>query len=181
MPAAKPVTDEERAAIREMHAQGVGRNEMCKRLGRGGRTISRVAAELGLSFDRSGSLAVATAVKKADAAERRARLQVNMLEAAEMLLEQMFQPARVYSFGGKENEYNERQHDEPPFRDKRDIASALTALVGSSTRLAEFDRGAGDTEQKSALVDLQLQLKLAWEQGNHTPPPPPDPSEDDGE
>lgn len=179
MPPAKPVTEAERIAVRELHAQGVSRNEMCKRLGRGGRTISRIAAELGLSFDRSGSLAVATEVKKADAAARRARLQVDMLEAAEKLLVQMFAPAKVYNFGGKDNVYEERAHDEPPFRDKRDIASALTALVGSSTRLAEFDRGAGDTEQQSALVDLMGTLKRAWKEADHTPPPPAEPDEDD--
>jgi hypothetical protein len=26
----------------------------------------------------------------------------------------MFAPMKVYNFGGKENDYNERQHDEPP-------------------------------------------------------------------
>lgn len=180
MPRAKPITDEERALVRQWHAAHVSRNEMCKRLGRGGKTVSRIAAEEGLSFDRTGSLAVATAVKKADAADRRARLQVDSLEAAERLLLQMFSPAKVYNFGGKENTYEERTHDEPTFRDKRDIANAMAQMIASSLRLAEFDRGAGDTEQQSALVNLMATLKRAWKEADHTPPPPPaEPDEED--
>lgn len=181
MPRAKPITAEERALVRQWHAEHVSRNEMCKRLGRGGKTISRIATEEGLSFDRTGSLAVATAVKKADAAERRARLQLDSLEAAEKLLRQMFSPARVYNFGGKENTYEEREHEEPTFRDKRDIASAMAQMIASSLRLAEFDRGAGDTEQQSALVTLMSTLKAAWAEADHTPPPPPDADEGDDE
>lgn len=169
-----PITEQDRADVARLHAAGLGRNAIMREIGRSGRIVSAIAKELGLSFARGKQVKEATEAKKADAASRRARLQVDMLAAAEKLLGQMFSPAKVYNFGGKENTYEEQLHDEPPFSDKRAIAAALTQLVQSSTRLAEFDRGAGDQEMQSALVDLMTSLKRAWREGDHAPPADPE-------
>nr|WSX76182.1 helix-turn-helix domain-containing protein [Streptomyces sp. NBC_00899] len=50
MGAFTPVTDEERERIRELHAQGLGRNEIARTIGRGTRTVSIQAAAMGLTF-----------------------------------------------------------------------------------------------------------------------------------
>lgn len=162
--AARPVTQADYDAVKQLHAQGLGRNEIARRIKRGERTVSRLAAEQGLSFDRAGATAAATAAKKADAASRRARLQVDALEAAERLLEQMFQPALVYNFGGKENSYESRTLNEPPFADKRSIAVALQALTNTAIRLAEYDKATNVDQAKSMLGDLAGALGLAYEQ-----------------
>lgn len=135
-----PVGDGDREQVRALHAEGLSRNEIARRIGRSGRTVSRLAAELGLSFERSGATVAATEARKVDAAERRSRLQVDALAAAERLLGQMFAPSKVYSFGGRENDYNEQEHPEPPFRDKQAIAVALQALAQTALKLAEYDR-----------------------------------------
>lgn len=153
----QPVTDQDYADVQRLHAQGLGRNAICKQLGRSGRTVSRIAAELGLSFDRAGATAVATKVKKANAAERRAEIQVGALEAAQKLLGQMFSPAKVYNFGGKENTYEEMGHNEPPFRDKRDIASAISALAATALKLAEFDKADANTTGVDAWLAAMTQ------------------------
>ncbi|MDP9799358.1 hypothetical protein J2S43_007870 [Catenuloplanes nepalensis] len=156
-----PITDDERRQVRDLHAQGHGRNEISRRTGIHNRRVSAIAADLGLTFVRGARTAAATTARVADAAERRARLQVDMLSAAERLLGQMFSPAKVYNFGGKENDYNERDVDEPPFRDKRDIATALSVLVNGSVRLAEYDKGTGNEDERSMLGDLFDQLRAA--------------------
>ncbi|GAA2327471.1 helix-turn-helix domain-containing protein [Dactylosporangium salmoneum] len=155
------VTPQDYDRVRELHGQGLSRNEIARQLGRSGRTISRIAAELGLSFERAGATAAATEAKKADGAARRAQLQLDALEASQKLLGQMFAPATVYNFGGKENTYEEMRHPEPPFRDKQSIAAAIAALTSTALRLAEYDKATGSEEEKGMLLELRDQLRAA--------------------
>ncbi|GGV42565.1 helix-turn-helix domain-containing protein [Streptomyces spectabilis] len=92
-----PVTDADREAVRRLHADGKGRNEIARELRRSGRTISALADELGISFDRAAEVRAATEVRQADLADPRARF-------AEQLRARLRQPCTVYSFGGKEND-----------------------------------------------------------------------------
>lgn len=140
MPRAKPVTEEERAAVRAYHAEGMTRNQIMRELGRSGRTVSRVAAELGLTFERAGSTATATAEKKANAAALRAQLALNLLQDAARLREQMWMPAKAFNFGGKENSYNDTWLDEPTFVDKRNIIQAAATAIQASLKIDEYDR-----------------------------------------
>jgi hypothetical protein len=136
-----PFTDRERALVTELHAQGHGRNEISRQTGIHSRRVSAIAAELGLSFVRGGArTAAATEARKADAATRRSRIEDAALAATEKLLGQMFSTAKVYNFGGKENDYNEREFDEPPFADKRAIATSVQALMQTALKIAEHDR-----------------------------------------
>lgn len=160
------VTDEDRRRVAELHAQGLSRNAIAAEIGRSGRTVSRIAAEHEppLTFERTRT-AAATAAKKADGAARRAQLQLDALENAGRLMGQMFAPTVVYNFGGKENDYNERPVDEPPFRDKRDIATAIKALADTALKLAEYDKATGNEDEKSMLGDLFDQLREARDGG----------------
>lgn len=166
----RPVTEDERQAVARLHAEGKTRNAIARELGRSGRTITNIAVELGLSFERAGATAAATAAKKADGAARRAALQVDALEAAQRLLGQMFAPTKVFNFGGKDNTYEEAQHQEPPFRDKRDIATALQALAITALRLAEYDKATGSETEKSVLGDMRDQLRAARDVARAEPP-----------
>lgn len=157
----RPVTQADYDRVKELHGKGLTRNAIGKAMGRSGRTVSRIAAELGLSFERGEQIRAATEARKIDAAARRARLQVDALTNAQRLADQMFSPSIVYNFGGKENDYNERTVDEPPFRDKRDIAIALKALADTALRLAEYDKATGHDGDRSMLVDLRDALRAA--------------------
>jgi hypothetical protein len=154
-----PVTAEDRRRVAELHAQGLSRNAIAARLGRSGRTISRICAEHTppLTFERTRT-AAATAAKVADGQARRAQLQLDALDSAGRLMGQMFAPTVVYNFGGKENDYNERPVEEPPFRDKRDIATAIKALADTALKLAEYDKATGNEDEKSMLTDLRAAL-----------------------
>jgi hypothetical protein len=154
-----PVTAEERHRVADLHAAGRSRNAIATELGRSGRTISKICAEHDppLTFERTRT-AAATAAKKADGAARRAQLQLDALDSAGRLMGQMFAPTKVYNFGGKENDYNEVTHDEPPFRDKRDIATAIQALANTALKLAEYDKTTGHDDERSMLTDLREAL-----------------------
>jgi hypothetical protein len=154
-----PVTDADRQRVKELHAEGKSRNQIAAKMGRSGRTVSRICAEYDppLLFERTRTRA-ATEAKKADGAARRAHLQVQALDAAAKLFEQMFAPTVVFNFGGKENDYNERPVEEPPFRDKRDIATSIKALADTALKLAEYDKATGNEDEKSMLTDLREAL-----------------------
>jgi hypothetical protein len=164
-----PITEAERRRIADLHAAGKSRNAIATDLGRSGRTISKICAEHDppLTFERTRT-AAATAAKKADGAARRAQLQLDALDSAGRLMGQMFSPTKVYNFGGKENDYNEVTHDEPPFRDKRDIATAIKALADTALKLAEYDKATGNEDEKSMLGDLFDQLRAARDQSRGT-------------
>ncbi|WP_433793951.1 helix-turn-helix domain-containing protein [Actinoplanes sp. CA-252034] len=157
-----PITAEERQRVAKLHAEGRSRNAIATELGRSGRTISKICSEHDppLTFERTRT-AAATAAKKVDGAARRAQFQLDALDAAGRLMGQMFAPSKVFNFGGKENDYNEVTHDEPPFRDKRDIASAIQALANTALKLAEYDKATGNEDEKSMLGDLFDQLRQA--------------------
>jgi hypothetical protein len=159
MAANRALTDHELEQIRTLHAAGQGRNDIARTLNRSGAVISKACAELGLSFDRS-AVQAATEARKADAAAKRALLQVDLLDDAQRLRAQLWQPATVFNFGGKDNTYEERTLDEPPFADKLKIMQAVGAAVDRSLRLAEHDADGGLEQAKSLLTDLGKALGL---------------------
>lgn len=150
MPGA-PVTEHDRAEVRRLHAEGCARNEIARRIGRSGRTVSRIAAELGLSFDRALTVA-ATEAKKADAKALRAEEMMAALRDARRVREQLFAPAKIMNFGGRDNTYNERDIPEPTFEQKRSIAQTWGLLIERSIRLDQHDGG----DQGLAAVDAWL-------------------------
>lgn len=147
----RPITDEERQQIRELHADGLGRNDIARQLGRSAGIVSKVTAELGLSFDRAATKA-ATAAAVIDAKARRARLMEGLLDDAEALRAQLFAETVIRNFGGKDNTYNEKTVPRPPFRDQREIVQAVATAINTSLRLDAHD----SDEQGLAAVDSWL-------------------------
>ncbi|WP_046495061.1 helix-turn-helix domain-containing protein [Streptomyces odonnellii] len=147
-----PVTDAERQRVRELHAQGKGRNQIAKLLGRSGRTISDIALECGISFAaRAGQVAAATEVRQMDLAERRVRLAENLQADAERLREQMWEPTTVWSFGGKENTYEDHTFPEAPADVKRTLMTAAGTAIDRSLKLSPPKDETG-TEEGVALI-----------------------------
>lgn len=158
-----PLTDAELDQLRQLHTDGASRNDIARALDRSGSTISKACARLGLSFDRT-KVAAATAAKVADAKALRAEIALGLLNDAQRLQRQLFAPAKVYNIGGKDNVYTERQVDEPPFRDKRDIMQSVATAVNASLRLDEYDRGTDVDDAKSMIENLFDGLTGAWNQ-----------------
>lgn len=136
--AARPITDEDRRRVRSLHAAGRNRNQIAKELGRSGSTVSKIAAELGLSFNREAT-AAATEAKVIDAKARRAQLMHDLLDDAERLRAQLFSETTIHSFGGKENTYNSKKVPRPLFSDQRNIVQAVSTAISASLRLDVHD------------------------------------------
>ncbi|MEU5979400.1 helix-turn-helix domain-containing protein [Streptomyces sp. NPDC047315] len=154
----RPVTDDDRRSIRDLHAQGHGRNEIARRLNRGTRTVSVIAAEMGLVFDITAT-EVATKHRMAQLAEKRAILADALTDDALRLSAQVWEPATIHSFGGKDNTYNSRDLPEPIAADKRALMAAATTAAAQSVRLVPPKDSDSAEEVGSLLTSLFDRLR----------------------
>ena len=141
-----------------LHGQGKSCHTIAGEMGRSKSTISRESKRLGLLWERS-QVQAATAAKVADAKARRAQLQLDLLEDAERLRLQLWEPALVYAFGGRDNDYNEHTIPKPTFADQLKIMQATGTAIDRSIRLADHD-SAGAEAVKNLLGTLADQLGL---------------------
>jgi hypothetical protein len=165
MGTAKPVTDAERQRVRELHAEGKGRNEIAEILGRGGRTISTIAKDLGLSFSRATEVRQATEIRSADLAARRTAFAITLHDIAEREAGKMTKPHLYWDWGGKEHDYDERWHDEPTPADKRALMGIVATALDRSLKLSPPKEEGGADEVGSLLVGLFDKLRA--KHGDH--------------
>lgn len=156
MGTANPVTDAERDRVRELHAQGKGRNEIAEILGRGGRTISEIAKSLGLSFSRAAQVQQATEIRRADLAARRAAFAIKLQDIAEAEAAKINEPHEYWDWGGKEHDFDTHVAPEPSPGDKRAYMALVATAVDRSMKLAPPEQ---DTEGL-AVVDAWLKGML---------------------
>lgn len=157
----RPVDQATRARVRELAADGWGRNRIAREVGLSGSTVSGIIRDApDVSFDRTAT-AEATEAARVDAASRRAELSAALLEDAHRLRAQLWQPARHGSFGGKENVWSEVTLDEPTFADKRAILAAVGNAVRDHVKLEQVDADGGAAEAGSMLADLMTGLQAA--------------------
>lgn len=149
-----PLTDAEKQKIRELHAEGAGRNEIARQLDRPFGTITKFCQDEGLPFDRRAELAEATEIRMADLADLRAQLAADLTVDAVLLREQMWQPYTAYSFGGKDNEYNEHEFNEATPEAKRALMLTAGVAIDRSLKLAPAVDGNGADDAKSMLGKL---------------------------
>jgi hypothetical protein len=163
--ASRPVTSDDYEQIQALHAKGLGRNDIAAAIGRAPATVTKLAGELGLSFNRTAT-AAATAAKLVDAKARRAQLALDLLDDAARLRLQLWQTATIHNFGGRDNTYNEHTLPEPPFADKLKILQGVGVAVDRALKLDEYDAQTGDEEARGMLLDLAEKLGAAW-RGRH--------------
>jgi hypothetical protein len=149
--------------IRALHAADIPRNEIARQLGIGTRTVSVYATRLGLTFANAEMTETATRVRKAQLAARRMDLAEALQEDAERLTEQMWEPAIVYSFGGKDNTYEKRDVDEPPADAKKALMGAAGMAIDRSLKLVPSEETAAEDEAKSMLGKLVIGLTGVYE------------------
>lgn len=126
-----PLDQSKREAIlADIRPGQLGRNQIARRHGVSGPTVTNIAQEAGLTtaFDREHTKN-ATEALRLDNAQLRARTSRRFLDKANDLLSQMDQPHLAFHFGGKDNTYAEREMPKPPVDALRNlIVSAATAF-----------------------------------------------------
>jgi AraC-like DNA-binding protein len=151
---ARRIDDTKKAHILALHGQGLGCKAIAREAGVSPSTVSKVCNEAGLTFDRSKT-EVATKALVADAKHRRAELAEHLLDDADRLRRQLWEPAKAFSFGGRDNTYNEVELDKPTFADQLKILQAVDVASRRHQSLVEMDAGRGATEAESVLDRLE--------------------------
>jgi len=149
----RPIPEEFHDRFRQLHAEGYGRNRLARELGFPPVKISRTAEYLGLTFDRS-KVEAATKARLADLAERKSLLAEDLLGDAEKLRAQMWKPTTVYSFGGKDNTYEDHTFDEAPAAEKRALMSTAGMAIDRVLKLVPEQESSNLGEAKSMLGSL---------------------------
>jgi hypothetical protein len=146
-------TAAQRKSVAELHAKGLGRNTIARELGISAGQVTNIARDLGLSFDRTAT-AVATEARKADCADRRSRLEEQLLDDAERLRAQVWAPHEYIDHGGKEFVEVRWLQDEPTPADKLKLIQAARQALDGSLRITQLDAEAGDAPVKAMLTEL---------------------------
>ena len=156
-------TPAQEAELRDLHGQGLTLTAIAKQIGRDKGTVSVKAKALGLTWDRSATQA-ATRAKVADAKARRAQLKIDLLSDAARLREQLWEPARVINFGGKDNTLTETTLEEPLFADKLKIMQAASSAIASYDRLEKLDGDGGVGDAVGMLDKIADAIRATAEQ-----------------
>jgi hypothetical protein len=156
VPAAKTYTQAQRdEAIALYHTEGPTAVE--KKLGILKGTVTKWAKAEGVETVSVATTRAGTEAASVYAKARRQELAQLLLEDAHRLRKQLWEPARLVSFGGKDNTLAETTLDEPLFSDKKNIISAVSVAVTSATKLEDYDRS-GD--ESGAAVDKWLEYMM---------------------
>ncbi|MFD7121916.1 helix-turn-helix domain-containing protein [Streptomyces sp. NPDC059922] len=160
---ARPITDDDRRRVRELHAQDKSRNEIAREIGRSPSTVSKIAGQFEppLTFDRAPQVEAATRVRTADLAARRASLALDLQGDAERLRGQLWSPTIYGEFAGKEGNWQQVDLDRPRFVDQRQIIASVQTAVGTSLRLAPAEGGENAEQVRSMLGVLGEALTQA--------------------
>ncbi|MYS91454.1 MULTISPECIES: helix-turn-helix domain-containing protein [Streptomyces] len=159
----RPVTEEDYQRVRELHALGMGLNAIAREIDRAQRTVSVIAAELGLTFDTSMT-EEATRARVAQLAALRADTALDLHLDALRLTQQMWEPAVVFNFGGKDNTFASREVQEPPAVDKKALMSAAGIALEKSLKLVPPADDSGAEDAQSMLGKLMAGLKAVYDE-----------------
>lgn len=160
-----PVRNDERARVRELHADGKSRNEIARELGRGVATITRIAKAEGLDFDREQTKQ-AVAAKRLDSKARRADLAALLLDDAHRLRKRLWEESKQIASSPAGPEVITL--DLPPARDAKDFMYAVSGAVKSHTELEKLDSDTGASAAKAMLGALGEALQVAADTINGT-------------
>lgn len=161
--AARPWTDTEDATLRELAGQGVPQREIGRRLDRSPGAVAARAAKLGVRSDRTVT-AAATQANILDAKARRARLELTLLEDAERLRAQVWQPHEYIDHGGKEFVEVRWTQDQPTPTDKLKLMQAATIAVRHSLEIGKHDTDTGEEAAVSMAGDILDAVRAAADQ-----------------
>lgn len=152
------VTKTHELRIQDLHARGYSRNAIQREISDlSAGTITAVCQRLGLDFDRT-SIKAATAARKADAAQLRSELELQLLDDAQRLRAQVWQTHEYINHGGKDFIEVRWTQTEPSPVDKLKLMQAAGIALDRSVKLASLDKSDEVEAAKSMLGKLLEQL-----------------------
>lgn len=156
----RPVQADLRERAIVLIKSGMPRNAIARELEIAPSSVSRIASEEDLSFDRATQTASATAARQHDMKVRRLELIDELMSKAADHLVAIDQPFLAFNFGGKENTYEEHTLDRAPTGDLLNLHRAASLAMKDARELIRDDDDQGVAEAESMLMNLILELGL---------------------
>lgn len=156
----RPVEADVRARAIELIKAGTPRNAVARELLIAPSSVSAIAKDEGLSFDRANQTASATAARQHDLKVRRLELIDELFAKAQDHLVAIDQPMKVFNIGGKDNVYTEHEVDRAPTGDLLNLHRAASLALKDARELIHDDDDEGVAEAESMLMNLILELGL---------------------
>ena len=152
MPASK-YTEAQRAEAIELYRTD-GPTAVTEQLGIPKQTVQDWARKAGVRTVRTSATREATEARAVDLKARRQELAELLLDDAHRLRKQLWEPTMAFSFGGKDNTYEEAQIPEPTFGDKKNIMSSVSTAMNTVVNMTKLDQDNGVGEVVSMLDKL---------------------------
>ncbi len=157
-PSRPPLTEAEIEQIKQLHAEGKGRNEIAEAIGRSPASVTKVTKQLGLAFDESKTVeATAARVQKMKA--QRIDLAEQLLEDVLKMRERLWSPHHYYERGPES--LVPVTLPLPPLRDTRDGYAALQIALKGHLELVSESSDSGIEGKRSVLANLIAGIKSA--------------------
>jgi hypothetical protein len=151
---------EEDELLRECLANRLSVAKTAAKMGRSQDAVWLHAKALGLSFARTVDIAVSAAIK-IDARADRAQFRAEFMEDLKKLKAQMWTPSLVYSFGGKDNTFEEATLDQPAIADQYRLVQAINVGLNAIERLEKMDADVGISDAAGMLDRISEAIKKA--------------------
>lgn len=162
------ITDAQRERVRQLHAEGKGRNVIAAAVGISTGSVTAIVREQTGpdGFDRAAT-ATAVAARQLDLKDIRTQLERGLLEDAMHLRARIRAPYTLVELGSEGGEYKsltwaEKALDEPLPADQLKLMQATAVAVAQSLKLTEANRETGLGEARSMLGQLQEDLQRAF-------------------
>ncbi|MFI0939154.1 hypothetical protein [Streptomyces sp. NPDC021020] len=140
--------DEER--LRQLHADGVSRNDIARQMEWSVGTITNHATRLGLSFDRSATRA-ATDARQVDLRDRRQRIEIQLYDLAERNIRRAQERYLLTGFD-QLGALVAETIPQPPARETKDFTLAASSALTTAVKLAQVDGGDAGREQAAGFL-----------------------------
>ncbi|WP_328683152.1 hypothetical protein [Streptomyces sp. NBC_00343] len=147
---ARTFSAEDEETLRQLHADGVSRNEIARQMDWSVGTITNHAQRLGLSFDRE-AVRAATEARQVDLKDRRQRIQGQLLDLAERAIERTQTEYIVTAFDHLGVPVHELMA-QPPAKETKDLTTAATSALARFDQKAKDDGGDVGREQAAGLL-----------------------------
>jgi hypothetical protein len=153
-----PFAPDERDQVIALIKRGVARNAIARLTGRDGSTITRLAQQAGLAFDRGRVTAPARAAAASDLSLRRLALAAKMADHLDKLIDELHKPLTVRRINTRTGASEVTKLPQPDPAAKRDLAIAIGIL---SDKIGNVLTTVAPMEGRAAIVALYESLKLA--------------------
>ncbi len=151
----RPVTDELRAQVVELHSRGLGRNAIARELEVATGTVTKIAKQHKppLEFDREQT-AIAVRARQLDLTVIRQELARKFLVTADESLDLLEAPVVLGQFGGKLNTWNETLLDAPTIDQRKTLVTTAQAAARSGLDLLKLDAENGSASARGMVQEF---------------------------